>query len=205
MSFLMLGLSFYGITRILRILLQSSISPKLQSILNPEFDSWWKKYLHGYLLLLVGSCVTLLLQSSSVITSFLVPMAANEIIQAENIYPLICGANLGTTLTIFLAAGVTTTDATTTALTIQAAWVHFFFNLFGTMIFYPIPSLSYINPAGVLTSTVLSTGLIVFAFFTGITFMRSRASLRRHLPKFLWNWDFLPIWMRSLAPYDRYL
>ena len=72
MSLLMLGLSFYGITRILRILLQSSIMPKLQSILNPEFDSWWKKYLHGYLLLLVGTCITLLLQSSSVITSFLV-------------------------------------------------------------------------------------------------------------------------------------
>ena len=140
-AIVLLCLSFYGLVRILRILLESLIKPKLESLLNPDFDSYWKKYLHGYFLLLVGSGITLVLQSSSVITSTFVPMAANDLIQAENIYPLYCGANLGTTLTIFLAAGVTATNPQTAALTFQAAWVHFFFNLFGILIFYPAPFL----------------------------------------------------------------
>ena len=49
-----------------------------------------------------------------------------------------------------------------------------------------------------------SLGILMFACYMIVSFMRSRSNLRRRLPSFLMNWDFVPIWMRSLAPYDKY-
>ena len=142
-SLLLLGLSFYGVVKILDRLLKTSIKNclKLESLLNPEFDSFLKKYLHGYLLILVGAGITFLLQSSSIFTSFLVPMATTGIIEAHNLYPLFCGSNMGTTFTTFMAAlaVAAASDGDHAKETMQAAWVHFFFNLFGILVFYPLP------------------------------------------------------------------
>ncbi len=60
--------------------------------------------LTGYLVILVGAILTFLVQSSSVFTSTLTPMVGVGLITVERCYPLILGANLGTTTTALLAA-----------------------------------------------------------------------------------------------------
>ena len=65
-------------------------------------------------------------------------------------------------------------------------------------------ALSMIDGSGILTAVVTSLGMLMFACYMIVSFMRSRSNLRRRLPSFLLNWDFVPIWMRSLAPYDKY-
>ena len=66
-------------------------------------------------------------------------------------------------------------------------------------------AMSMIEPKGILTAVVTSLMVFMFACYMLVSFMRSRGSLRRMLPSFLLNWDFVPIWMRSLAPYDEYV
>lgn len=89
--------------------------------------------------MLVGIVVTILVQSSSITTSILIPMLAAGIITLPNAYPVTLGANLGTTLTALLASmAAASPDALTIAL------VHTFFNVFGILIFYPVPLLRFV-------------------------------------------------------------
>ena len=139
LSLLLLGLSFFGIVKLLRLLLESSIKDRLIAFINRDFDSPLKKYLHGYLRILIGAGITVLLQSSSIFTSTLVPMAGTGIIEVDSIYPLFLGSNLGTTVSTFVAALAVSQYEAQQKAALQAALIHFFFNLFGVLIFYPLP------------------------------------------------------------------
>lgn len=84
-----------------------------------------------------GLVTTAAIRSSTITTSLVVPLVAKRIIKLKQAAPFILGANLGTTITAFIAALVYTN--TSSALTIAIA--HFLFNFFGFLIFYPIPLL----------------------------------------------------------------
>ncbi len=88
----------------------------------------------GIVAMLVGLVATVAVQSSSITTSVLVPVAAAGIISLRNVYPITLGANVGTTITALLAS--LATDAPE-ALTV--ALVHTLFNLAGIFLFYVIP------------------------------------------------------------------
>ena len=139
LSLLLLALSFFGIVKLLRLLLESSIKDRLIAFINRDFDSPLKKYLHGYLRILIGAGITILLQSSSIFTSTLVPMAGTGLIEVDSIYPLFLGSNLGTTVSTFVAALAVSQYEAQQKAALQAALIHFFFNLFGVLIFYPLP------------------------------------------------------------------
>ena len=82
--------------------------------------------------MVVGTVVTVMVQSSSITTSLLVPLAGAGVLKLEQAFPVTLGANIGTTVTALLAA----TDANAAAgLTI--ALVHLLFNLSGTLLIYP--------------------------------------------------------------------
>lgn len=85
----------------------------------------------------VGCCLTVLVQSSSVFTSALTPLAGVGMVSLERIYPLTLGANIGTTTTGLLAALAAPPAALKD--TLQLAFCHLFFNLTGILLFYPIP------------------------------------------------------------------
>ena len=53
----------------------------------------------GYVSILIGCVLTILVQSSSVFTSALTPLVGMGLITVERMYPLTLGANLGTTIT----------------------------------------------------------------------------------------------------------
>jgi solute carrier family 34 (sodium-dependent phosphate cotransporter) len=91
--------------------------------------------INGYLAMLIGMGITILVQSSSITTSTFTPLVGLGVIRLEQMYPLTLGANVGTTITALLAALLSTTEA------MQVALAHLFFNLTGIVIWYPIPFL----------------------------------------------------------------
>jgi sodium-dependent phosphate cotransporter len=89
---------------------------------------------NGYLAMVIGAAITLLVQSSSITTSTLTPLVGMGVLRLEQMYPLTLGANIGTTGTALLAALVSEGTAP-----LQVALAHLFFNITGICIFYPIP------------------------------------------------------------------
>jgi sodium-dependent phosphate cotransporter len=64
-------------------------------------------------------------------------------VSLDEMFPLTLGANIGTTITGILAAVVS--DTTTS---MQVALSHFFFNIFGICIWYPVPFMRRVPIAG---------------------------------------------------------
>ncbi len=81
--------------------------------------------------IVVGAGVTAVIQSSSVTTSLLVPLAGAGIVRLEQIFPIALGANLGTTVTALLASLAGDSRGLTIAL------VHLLFNIAGILLIYP--------------------------------------------------------------------
>ncbi len=88
------------------------------------------------LAMIVGVVVTVMVQSSSITTSLLVPLAGAGILTLRQAFPITLGANIGTTVTALLAALAATDENAAAGLTI--ALVHLLFNLSGTVLIYPI-------------------------------------------------------------------
>jgi sodium-dependent phosphate cotransporter len=108
----------------------------LKKVLQTRIGDWLRRSLnvHGLVSILIGCGITILVQSSSVTTSALVPLVAVGTIDLEHLFPLTLGANIGTTVTALLAS--LTQDS---ANALQIALVHLCFNIFGILIWYPIP------------------------------------------------------------------
>lgn len=81
-----------------------------------------------------GLAITVMVQSSSITTSVMVPLVGAGVVTLEQLFPLTIGANLGTTVTAMLAA-----LATGNATAISVALSHVLFNLTGAAILYPLP------------------------------------------------------------------
>ena len=90
--------------------------------------------INGYLAMIIGCGVTVLVQSSSITTSTLVPLAGVGVLDLKAMYPLVLGADVGTTFTALMAAMVSSKVES-----LQIALVHFFFNITGIILWYPIP------------------------------------------------------------------
>jgi len=83
--------------------------------------------------LFAGLAFTVVVQSSSITTSLLIPLVAAGILTVEAAFPITIGANIGTTTTAILAS-----FATGNISAIIIAFAHFLFNLTGTVFIYPI-------------------------------------------------------------------
>lgn len=127
----MLFVALVLITKLMRSLMAKNLEAGLNAILGKS----------GILAIFIGMAMTIAVQSSSITTSLMVPLFAAGILTLENGFPVTLGANIGTTVTGLIAAlGVTTHQEA--ALTI--ALVHFFFNLFSTILVYPIPAVRHV-------------------------------------------------------------
>lgn len=84
----------------------------------------------------IGVIITIAVQSSSITTSILIPLAASGVLSLASTYPVTLGANVGTTVTALLASLATDRPE---ALTV--ALVHTLFNLAGILLLYPVPAL----------------------------------------------------------------
>ena len=95
------------------------------------FDRFiFKTAIHG---ILFGMVLTIMVQSSSITTSTIVPLAGAGVLTLRQVYPFTLGANIGTTVTAILAA------LTLNVTALVAAFAHLFFNLYGILIIYANP------------------------------------------------------------------
>lgn len=161
LTLLSFGLLFASI-----ILFRKLIS-NLIPVKSPErfshffFKNQFKSFLWG-----LGT--TAAIRSSTITTSLVVPLVAQKLVTLRKAAPFIMGANVGTTITAFIA--VTLNSNTSGAISIAIA--HFLFNFIGVLMFFPIPVLRKIpielaNGLGKLTLKYRLVGLlyILMTFF----------------------------------------
>lgn len=108
-----------------------------------------------YLAILAGCILTILVQSSSIFTSALTPLAGIGVISLERMYPLTLGSNIGTTTTGLLAA--LAADSNRIRDTMQLALCHLFFNITGILLFYPIPFMRFPIPLARMLGNITAT------------------------------------------------
>jgi phosphate:Na+ symporter len=103
---------------------------------NPEILSYLTRFSDfGYgsiiIFLLIGTGLTLVIQSSSAVMALTLVMCFNGWINFEMAAAMVLGENIGTTITANLAALVANTSAKRTALG------HMFFNVIGVLLLFP--------------------------------------------------------------------
>ncbi len=86
--------------------------------------------------LVLGTIITALLQSSTVVTSLIVPIVAANKVSIKRVFPFILGANLGTTFKSIIVGSSASHEAA-----LSVAFMHFYLNLFGILLFFPLPAL----------------------------------------------------------------
>ena len=120
----------------------------LQSLVLKRLEAFFDAYLfrNAAIAFMVGLCLTVLVQSSSITTSLIVPLAGAGVLRLPQIFPFTVGANIGTTITGLLAA-----LAAASAVTVlpgqpvpeevvagaTVAFAHLLFNCTGAVIFLP--------------------------------------------------------------------
>ena len=88
------------------------------------------------LAMMVGAIMTVMVQSSSITTALLVPLAGAGLLTLARAFPITLGANVGTTVTALLAALAGSGAFAQAGL--QIALVHLLFNLSGILLIYPV-------------------------------------------------------------------
>jgi len=83
--------------------------------------------------LLFSMIITAIVQSSSVTTSLIVPLAGAGLLSVEQVFPYILGANVGTTITALMASLVTQNETA-----VAVAFAHLMFNIYGIIFFLPL-------------------------------------------------------------------
>jgi len=110
------------------------ITKNMKILMADRIEQWLNRVLgrSGLLGLAIGAAVTATVQSSSITTSLLIPMFGAGVLKLESGFPIMLGANIGTTITALLAATVTGPAGLTIAV------AHLLFNISGTLLFFPL-------------------------------------------------------------------
>ena len=130
-----------------------------------------ERILHRYLFgaapvaMLFGAMMTVLVQSSSITTSMIVPLVGAGVLTLEQVFPYTLGANVGTTVTAMLAA------LTGNVAAVTVAFAHLCFNLTGIAIIYPFKFIRRIPMAMARGLANLTSRSRVYAFvYLGLVF-----------------------------------
>ena len=84
-----------GMVKLLNSLLGEKVKKGITDGVNKDIPIYGLGWLTGYLAMLVGAILTVLVQSSSVFTSTLTPLAGAGLVSLERAYPLTLGSNIG--------------------------------------------------------------------------------------------------------------
>ena len=128
--------ALFSLVKVMRSAMQSRVEAYITQFLGRSV----------VLSILVGVIVTVMVQSSSITTSLLVPLAGAGVITLAQAFPLTLGANIGTTVTALLASLAATGENAEGGVII--ALVHLLFNLTGIVLIYPIAAIRNIPLAG---------------------------------------------------------
>ncbi|MCP4094402.1 MAG: sodium dependent phosphate transporter [Planctomycetes bacterium] len=148
-----LGLIFVSLTAITK-LMRKVIADRAEKALNRALKR------SGLIGIAIGALITFSVQSSSITTSLLVPLCSSGVLTLDNAFPVMLGANIGTTITAFLASLATDING------LQIALVHMLFNLSATILVYPIAAVRRIpiRMARGLAVTAVRNKMIVIVY-----------------------------------------
>lgn len=122
------GLLFMGMN-----LMSDSVTPLKNS---PEFAKLISGASNPIIAIIIGTVVTAILQSSSATNGILQTLAANGLVNFHTSFFIILGQNIGTCVNSILASMGTNKNAK------RAATSHILFNLFGTLVFTVLASVT---------------------------------------------------------------
>tara|TARA_X000001036_G_C20691936_1_gene809687 strand:+ start:159 stop:1295 length:1137 start_codon:yes stop_codon:yes gene_type:complete len=120
-----LGFLFFSLRNLTK-LIKSLVMFRLQAFFDTHI---FKTTLRA---VFFGIIITILVQSSSITTSLVIPLAGAGVLTLRQIFPYTLGANIGTTVTSLLASMVSGTIAP-----LAVALSHLTFNLLGIALLYP--------------------------------------------------------------------
>ncbi len=139
----------------------------VKPLAETEFKAIVNKHLFKNTILsfIMGILVTVMVQSSSLATSMMVPLAATGILSLKRIFPYTLGSNIGTTITAFLAA-----LATTSQVALTVALCHLLFNIYGIILILPFREIP-IKLANYLAHLSLRSKFYPLAYISLVYFM----------------------------------
>jgi len=107
----------------------------IRQLVIGKVENFFSDYIfrNGVLALLLGLVITAIVQSSSITTSIMIPLAGAGIVNIYQVFPYTVGANIGTTVTTLLAAMATGSPAA-----LVVALSHFTFNTLGMILILPL-------------------------------------------------------------------
>lgn len=161
-----LVLLFGALTYLVKTI-RSLVLNKLELLIN---NYLFKNDFNGFIF---GIFMTATVQSSSITTSLIIPLAGAGLVSVRQIFPYTLGANIGTTITAILAA-----MATQNSIAVTVAFSHLFFNIFGILIFYPLKSIpirlaEYVGEKAAASTKNLITFIVIYMliYFIPIIFI----------------------------------
>ena len=128
---------FIILSVLLTFLMLYAIVKLLRSLVLEKVEVFFDTYIFKTAMraMIFGMLLTISVQSSSITTSTIVPLAGAGVLSLRQIYPFTLGANIGTTVTALLAS------LTLNVTAMVAAFAHLFFNIFGIIAVYLNPFL----------------------------------------------------------------
>ena len=179
-SIVLLCICLICIVKILHSIMRGQMAKIIKKTINADFPGPLR-HLTGYLAILVGAGLTMLIQSSSIFTSALTPLIGVGVVSLERAFPLTLGANIGTTATGILAALASSSNLDKA---LQIAFCHLFFNISGIIVWYPIPYMRRVpirfakalgNKAAEYRWFAVAYLLLIFFFLPAAVFLLSLA------------------------------
>lgn len=139
----------------------------LRSLVLSRVERFFQRYIFrtpalGFLL---GIAITVMVQSSSITTSIVIPLLGAGVIHMTQVFPYLLGANVGTTITAFLASFVTGNPNA-----VAVAFAHLMFNIYGIAIFWPLKRIP-IYMAQKMGEWSERTKLVPIAYILGVFFI----------------------------------
>ena len=144
------------------------VTTNMRTVLAGRFETTMNRVLDrgaGMAGIAIGLVITVLVMSSSITTSILVPMVAAGILTTRNAYPITLGANVGTTATALIASlAVVRPEGLVIAL------VHMLFNVVAIAIIYPFRAVRYlpVRLAEALADQAVRRRRLVAAYVLGV-------------------------------------
>ena len=147
----------------------------LRSLVLENIQQYFDKYIFksAARAMLFGILLTIMVQSSSITTSTIVPLAGAGVVRLHQLYPFTIGANVGTTVTALLASMTLNVTA------MVAGFAHLFFNIFGIIIIFlnpllkniPLDLADWLSEKAVDNRFIPLFYLILFFFILPFTFI----------------------------------
>ena len=147
----------------------------LRSLVLENIQQYFDKFIFksAARAMFAGIILTIMVQSSSITTSTIVPLAGAGVVRLHQLYPFTIGANVGTTVTALLAS------LTLNVTAMVAGFAHLFFNIFGIVIIFlnpllkniPLDLADWLSEKAVKNRFIPLFYLVLFFFILPFTFI----------------------------------